>query len=317
MYLHEMSTVTGRIRHYGSFYCLDDRRSYGSLSDDVPKVLVHGNCQAEALRILLASSTISPVRTIRVPPVFELEPDDIPFLRRAASEAQILFSQPVSDDYRQLPLGSAQVAAMMPAGTAVIRWPVVQHCGLHPWQALVRDPADGSRNPPIVPYHDLRTLASAKTGQDRHLAPPSTASILAVGEASLAELRRREQRDCDVTVSDLFERPEVGDLSTINHPGNRILMELARRVQQAIGYVPDVADPGRTLLGAVIAPLETSVADALQLPAPTSDSWWVDGEPTSPAVIRDAQLRWYADNPAVVQAGWDRHRETIDLLALA
>ncbi len=317
MYILGMSTVTGRVRHYESFYFPGDRRSAGSPSDAVPNVLVHGNCQAEALRILLASSTRSPLRTIRIPPVFELGPADIPFLREAAANSQILLSQPVSDDYHDLPLGTRQVAAMMPAGSTVVRWPVVRYSGLHPWQAIVRDPADGARNPPMVPYHDLRTLASAQTGRDRHLVPAPTASILRAGEASRAELRRRERRDCDVGVSDLLERPRLGDLSTINHPGNRILMELARRIQQVIGSAPDVQDPGRTLLGDVVAPVEDPVARALQLPGPRSRSWMVGGTAVAVAAIREAQMRWYAEHPAVVEAGWARHRATIELLGLS
>lgn len=312
-----MSTVTGRTRHYGSFYRLSDDPYQGSPSSPGPNILVYGNCQAEALRILLASSTLSPVRTMRIPPVFELEPSDLPFLRLAAADAQVLVAQPVGDGYRNLPLGTAQVAAMMPSGSAVIRWPVVRHAGLHPWQAIVRDPTDPSRNPPVVPYHDLRTLAGAKVGQDRHLVPPSSAAIMALDEESTAELRRRENRDCDVSVSDLFERPEPGDMKTINHPGNRILLELGRRVQQAMGSSPDVTDPGRTLLGEVVTPLEASVADALGLPSPTREAWQISGRAVPASTIRQAQTRWYADHPAVLEAGWDRYRATIELLGLS
>jgi hypothetical protein len=312
-----MSTVSGRVRHYESFYSSDNGQGVGSRSDGIPNVLVYGNCQAEAVRILLASSSRSPLRTIRIPPVFELTPSDMPFLRRVAGSSQLLLSQPVSDDYHDLPLGTRQVAAMMPPGGAVVRWPVVQYSGLHPWQAIVRDPADGARNPPIVPYHDLRTLASARTGDDRHAVVPSSASILAAGEASRAELQRRELRDCDVAVSDLLQQPVLGDLSTINHPGNRILLELGRRLQQAIGYEADVVDPGRTLLGQVVAPVEDSVAHARQLTVSPVASWWVSGATVSRATIRAAQMRWYADHPAVVQAGWNRHRAAIDLLGLS
>ena len=56
----------GRREHYGEFYGLrplpDDGR---------PLLLVHGNCQAEAMRVLLAG--VGEHRTVRVPPVHELE----------------------------------------------------------------------------------------------------------------------------------------------------------------------------------------------------------------------------------------------------
>jgi hypothetical protein len=49
------------------------------------------------------------------------------------------------------------MAAMMRPHATVVRWPVIRWAGLHPFQAIVRDPRDPSRDPPIVPYHDLRT----------------------------------------------------------------------------------------------------------------------------------------------------------------
>lgn len=310
-----MSTTTGRRRHYGSFYGIAGHTFSPSPSGSGRNVLVYGNCQAEALRVLLAASTKSPVNTIRVPPVFELESSDIPYLRAAASVSQILISQPIREDFRDLPLGTRQVAAMMPPDATVIHYPVIQFAGLLPYQAIVRDPLDPSQDPPVVPYHDLRTLAEALRGV-RPAADPSRAAILAVGAASLAELRRREERDCDVGVSDLFHQPEAGDMATINHPGNRILLALAGRLQSAMGLATDVVEPGRALLGEVVTPIERAVSDAWCLSGPVTDQWIVRGEMVSPQTIYDAQIRWYAENPAVVRAGLDRHGSTMDLLGL-
>ena len=153
----------------------------------------------------------------------------------------------------------------------MIRW-----AGLHPFQAIVRDPRDPSRDPPVVPYHDLRTLASARADADLFDAEARREACRAVGDASSAELRRRENRDCDVGISDVFDQPESGDMFTINHPGNRVLVELARRLQQALGRPADAADPGRDLLGEVSAPMPTAAAAALR-PArrPATASWRV------------------------------------------
>ena len=54
----------------------------------------------------------------------------------------VLLSQPIRSGYRDLPLGTDDVAAMMPAGGRVLRWPVVRYSGLEPFSAIVRDPAD-------------------------------------------------------------------------------------------------------------------------------------------------------------------------------
>ncbi|MET3806541.1 hypothetical protein ABIB25_003557 [Nakamurella sp. UYEF19] len=310
-----MSTITGRRRHYGSFYGIDGDAFASGTVGSTRNVLVYGNCQAEAVRVLLAGSATSPVNTMRVPPVFELEPSDIPHLRSAAARAHILIGQPVRDQYHDLPLGTRQVAAMMPPGGLVIHFPVIRFAGLHPYQAIVRDPRDPSHDPPVVPYHDLRTLAEAVRGP-REVADLSARTVLAVGEASRAELARREDRDCDVTVSDLFRRPEFGDMATINHPGNRILLELARRLQGAMGLPPEVVEPGRPLLGEVVAPVDRAVSDGWQLPGSVADHWIVRGRAVSSRSIHDAQIRWYVQNPDVVRAGMDRHGSTMDLLGL-
>ena len=54
---------------------------------------------------------------------------------------------------------------------------------------------------------------------------------------------------------------------TINHPGNRVLVELSRRLQRALGRPGDAADPGRDLLGAVSAPIDGAAAALFDLPA--------------------------------------------------
>ena len=98
----------GRRLHYGEFYGLRPARK----DDGRPLVVVHGNCQAESLRVLLGGS----MRSVRVPPVHELERDDIPHLRRTLARASVLLSQPIQPDYRELPLGTAQVTAALPPG---------------------------------------------------------------------------------------------------------------------------------------------------------------------------------------------------------
>ena len=91
--------MTGRRQHYAHFYGL-----LPLPRDERPLLVVHGNCQAEALRVLLAGDA-SPVRTVRVPPVHELTSEDLPHLDRLLAEVDVLVSQPVRDGYRDLPVG--------------------------------------------------------------------------------------------------------------------------------------------------------------------------------------------------------------------
>ncbi len=307
------TAVDGRTRHYGTFYGLDDPAPADGAS---PLLLVWGNCQAEAMRVLLSGSATLGATTVRIPPVFELTAADMGPLRRLAERASLLVTQPVKDNYRDLPLGSDQLAAMMPAGSTVIRWPVVRWSGLHPCQVIVRDPRDDTRDPPVVPYHDLRTLASARRGEDLLDADISAAACRTVADASTAELQRREQRQCDVMISDLFAQPRADDMATINHPGNRVLIELARRIQQALGRHPDAADPGRILLGEVVAPVIAPAATAMKVPA-TETAWRVGGNAVSSTIVHRTQWQWYLDNPWVLEAGYARHLDLLDTLGLA
>lgn len=288
-----------RRQHYRDFYD-------GPADDGRPLAVVHGNCQAEALRVLLAGSPTFPWRPVRVPPVHELEADDLVPLRALLCRTTLLLSQPVRDDYRGLPLGTAQVAALLAPGGTTVRWPVVRYAGLHPWQAIVRA-ADGAQ-PPVVPYHDLRTLTGCA---------PVGADLVAAARHSRDALAARERRDTDVAVSDLLEGLGAAVVHTLNHPGNALLIALARRVQAAVGAVEDAADPGRELLGGVRAPLEPEVLDALGLdPSAARPHWVVGGEPLDAEVVRRAQAAWYAERPDVVAAGRTRHAERLPVLGL-
>ena len=297
----------GRRAHYADFY-------QGPPGTD-PVALVHGNCQAESLRILLAGSPTFPYRTVRVPPAHELTVEDLPALDRVLARTALLLSQPVRDDYRDLPIGTGQLGGRPgPASRLVLRWPVVRFTGLHPWSAIVRHPSDRSVVPPVVPYHDLRTLAIAAGGTDRGY--PSPDRLRAVGVDSAAELARRERRFTDVGVSDLLVGLGVAAAHTLNHPGNPVLVELARRVQQAVGAPSDATDPGCPLLGGIRAPLEEPLLTALGLDVAPRPHWLLDGRPVADQRVRHAQLAWYRDHPAWVDSGLHRHADRMRLLGL-
>lgn len=303
-----MPAVDGRTRHYGTFYGLPNPVDGPVVDEDLPLLLVWGNCQAEAVRVLLENSPSRRFRTARIPPVFELTADDLDPLRALASGADILLAQPVHDNYRDLPLGTGQVQAMMRPGARVVRWPVVRYAGFHPCQAIVRDPDGILGDPPVVPYHDLRTLVTASTGRDGFRIELSEEACAAVAQASARELDRREAAQCDVRISDLFDQPQAGDMFTVNHPGNRVLVNLAQRLQLALGDVSEARDPGRHLLGEVVAPAHPCALEALGLPVVDEADWIVRGEPIPVATIAQRQLEWYREHPRMVEAGLDRHR---------
>ncbi len=301
------SPADARRRHYAGFY-----GDAPSPDDDRPVLVVHGNCQAEALRVVLEASTDA-LCTVRVPPVHELEPDDLPWLHRLLARTSVLVAQPVRDDFHDLPLGTAQVAAAAP-GARLVRIPVVRHTGLHPWTVLVRTPWMG--DPPLVPYHDLRTILEADRGvrPAGHRRPDG---FRAVAAASLAELRRREDLHGTLRASDLVEAAGPDAALTANHPGNAVLVPLAGRILAAAGVADPARDPGRTLLSSVRAPVQEDVLDALGFDRRTARATWeVGGRDVSEDEVAAAQLGWYADRRPVVDAALRRFAPAIEALGL-
>ncbi|MEN3301517.1 WcbI family polysaccharide biosynthesis putative acetyltransferase [Pseudonocardia sp.] len=295
----------GRRAHYADFYD----------PVDGPVALVHGDCQAESLRVVLAGSPTFPHRTVRMPPVHELTAADLPALHALLVRARLLLSQPVRDDHRDLPLGTRQLAALLPADAQVLRWPVIHYAGLHPWSAIVRHPAGRSLVPPVVPYHDLRTLAMA-AGRPAPKEPAEGAALREATALSVSQLAHRERCEADVGVSDLLVGLGAAAAHTLDHPGNPILVALARRLQEAAGYPADAPDPGRPLLGGIRSPLTAPVLAALDLDAPERPYWTVDGRTLDEEAVREAQLRWYREHPAWIAAGLARHADALRVLGL-
>ncbi|PVZ96349.1 peptide ABC transporter ATPase [Amnibacterium flavum] len=280
---------------------------------DAPVLLVHGNCQAESVRILLDAGD---VEAVRMPPVHELTSDDIPHLAHWVARADYLVSQPVADDYHGLPVGTRQLVAGLRAGARVARFPVIRFAGLYPTQAIIRPPADPGTAPPVVPYHDLITLARAAGLDVARDHTPTPAMVRTIAEESIAQLTRREEAHSTVLVSDLFTSPRFALMRTINHPGNALLAPIAERVRDSLGIPAAAVDPGRQLLSGVQAPRIPAVIEAFGLDEPAEPDWIVDGTHVPPEVVEAAQLDWYRSRPDVVEAGLTRHAGALRALGL-
>ena len=295
----------GRARHYGHFYALEPLPD-----DDRPLLVVHGNCQAESLRQLLQEAPGAPWSSVRIPPVHELVADEVPLLHRLLVQADVVLTQPIADDYHGLPVGAGQVQQTASRARTVV-WPVIRYSGLHPWQIVHNHPDEG--DPPLVPYHDARTVLRAAGGAPLR---SSAAVAHAVSTWSMEELRGREQAAGAVPVSDLVLEAGAGAMRTINHPANPVLVALARRVQELLGLPATALDPGRRLLDAVHAPLEAGVLRALGLDESAArEDWLVGGEPVPDAEVAATQLAWLRDRPHVVADIVRRHRRQLDLVA--
>lgn len=299
-----------RRQHYGDFY----RIRTTPRDADRPFVTVLGNCQAESLRILLDSS--GRVDSFRIPAVHEFTAEDAELLRGILARTDVLVSQPIRDDYRGLTLGTAQLAELLPPGARTVTFPVLRWDGLMPYHAIVRDPADPSLTPPVVPYHDLRILVAASRGLDRPVeTQPSTAALRAAAGLSVGQLRTREQHHGTVAVSDVLETAPVWH--TINHPSNATLAALAQRVLDAVVAGGTVIAPAdREMLGGLSAPVDPGAAAALGVDVAGREQWRAGGVPVDPELLVREQLEFYRRHPGVVEAGMARHAERIELLGL-
>lgn len=299
-----------RAWHYGEFYGLKP------VPDDTPLLVVHGNCQAESLRILLQQAPGSPSASVRIPPVHEVHPDEVPLLHRLLRRAGAVVVQPIADGYHGLPLGTGEVRQAASAAEVVV-FPVFRYAGLLPCQVVHTDATHG--DPPVVPYHDLRTLLRA-AGRERDAARVSDGlgeHAHAVSQWSLEELARREAAAGAVPVSDLVLGAGTRSTNTINHPGNPILIGLARRVEAALGWPVSAQDPGRELLDSIHAPLDARVLEALDLDsAEATDQWRVGEHRLDPEDVAQQQIDWYHERPAVLDDLLNRCDAQLRLLGI-
>lgn len=288
----DTAAVIARRRHYAEFY--------GDTPAPEGYGVVVGNCQAESIRLVVSNDGHPGVR---VPAVHEMDAADTERLHRLLAGAAFLIVQPIRDDYRGLPLGTSQLRAALPAGARTVVVPSLRFGGLHPFQAAIRVPGV-EEDPPLVAYHDVRTLAEAAGLPVASELP--TAAVRAVAEDSVAELRRREELGVDVVASDLYDTV-VADLArTVNHPGNAVFLPLGERIVAALGAPGSAVDPGRPILAGVRAPLERAVVEAWDLDAEPRRDWIVSEERLDADVVVDAHRRWYAEHPAFVAAAVQR-----------
>ncbi|MDN7119819.1 peptide ABC transporter ATPase [Nocardioides sp. ChNu-153] len=319
-------------QHFGAFHGLRDADPADASSGaappaaDAPLVVVVGNCQAESLRLLLASDD---VRTVRLPAIHELGADDVPLLRTLLARTDLFVSQPVGAGYRGLPLGTEELAAHLPPSARTVLVPPIRYHGLHPWHVVAHPPGLAEPDPPRAAYHDLRTLAAAlgagsgagsgagaSAGPASYDVVPDPAALRELAAASVTELERRQRLHGTVAVADLFARPSRDAMRTVNHPGNVVLAPVAARVREAAGLASRPPGVTRPLLAGVHAPLEAPVLAALDLPGEPEPDWRIAGQAVPAAEVAAAHRAFYAARPDVVEVLVRRYAPTMRLLGL-
>ena len=292
-----------------------------------PLCLLYGNCQAEALRVLLERSPTfrSAFRTQALPSVHEAAQRDVKTIRRLISRASLVIGHRVRDGYHGLALGLDETLRAARDDVRVMTIPVLWYDGVYPFQIHVRDQQGNTVNAPYSVYHDLRFLYCAAAGWslERSLAwlgdlEPSAGGIQALAARARTALLKHEQ-DVDVRVAERLLRPALHGRSfvTVNHPTNVALAEVSAQIHAQLGLPYEPIQAGEDLLGVIRTPLEPSVIAALKLRAKPREDWTLNGCQTTVAHVLTAHLSWYARNPGLAQHALTDHEERIQTLGLA
>lgn len=291
---------------------------------DKPLCLIYGNCQAEALRILLAESQPlgSTFRTLRIPAVHEITDSELAMLQKdVLPQASLLISQRVRSGYRDRALGSEEIAEWTPDDCTVVRIPDLIYRGLFPFQVKIDLPDSLA---PLTTFHDARFMFCASMGWDATTAsdwladyiPPAEALRRIAAESATAFRNREALLDVQVAARVTRASALTRTFHLVHHPTNQTLLEVVRGIHDVLElpFVPRTVD--QELLGTFQTPLEPGVIAALGLDLTPVRTWTIDGKPYSIEALMAIHLAWYRDNPAVLESGLLVHAERMAVLGL-
>ncbi len=285
------------------------------------RAVVVGNCQAQALEMILATNQdfTNRFEFVSFPAVHEIPDAMVPALHEAVADATLVILQRIGDDYRDgVGLGT-ETLARIADGATVVRWPSVYWAGYFPDLFYLRD-ATGQ---PVIDgpfdYHDRSILRAYHAGidvagtcrllEDAEL--PSGAQAWAT--QATAELDVRGQ-DCDIVLTPFIAAHFREELLffTMNHPANRLLGVLAQEITDLIGIrdqVYDVQIPGE-LLGSTFYPLHANHVRALGLEfgrscVAGSTPYRIRGTTYSNVQAVAGFFAYYASHPELVELNLD------------
>ncbi|MBT2518466.1 hypothetical protein J7E29_13560 [Streptomyces sp. ISL-90] len=297
--------------------------SDGASGEDL--AVVFGNCQAAPIAALLQGDQAfsRKFRLVRIPAVQEITTQQADLLRRVLPHIQLLVTQEIRDNYRDLPVGTNQLLELLPKSSQVVRYPVLYYEGLHPYQVYIRHTGPTSELAPLTDYTDLRFLAIAARGlsdeQGRKFlkayTPPRDA-LIEIHESSLRNLRDREAR-LDVAASDFIADSSNIDFYTVNHPSNAVLSRVAGDVSTRVGISSRMGEASHgEFLDHTRAPIDATTLEALHRDAAPDPTWTIGSSRVSNDVVMQAHLAWLRARPTLVKAGLHQHAQRLDDLGL-
>jgi hypothetical protein len=283
--------------------------------------IVYGNCQAEALRLMLDAAPSFPYRTIPLPAVHEITATQADQIRQILPHVAVFVCHPVKPGFRDMGLGAEEMASLVRG--RVVRTVALYYQGLFPFQANVRL---AGYAPPLTEYDDLRFLHCAANGWDLDRAAefidswaPDPELLRELAADSRAELQRREHDEhLDVVASDVIVDPAVHarGFHTINHPSNALLQHVVAGIHRHLGLQAPAPYTGPEMLGQVRTPIERAIVDALGLEIPAVTDWAIRGERVTQRDLLARHISGYRATPGAIAAGLEQHGDRMRRLGL-
>ena len=204
------------------------------------RVIIHGNCQSQALETL-TQHCFPEATVIKTKPLYLMDKSDVDLFHQQLKIADIIFSHPVQDDYNNLPVGTSQIfeAARTSATKLVI--PNLYFLGYYP--SFCYFPLNQMMFPHVYPKLPTYTCIILLSCYCLHFSVDKTFELLIndkngllqeyfkrICSESLDEFISREKK-CDIKVSKfLLDEYKFHRLFfTFNHPS---LLFLKYELQQ-------------------------------------------------------------------------------------
>lgn len=233
-------------------------------------IYIHGNCQAPALSALI-SETMGENVLVTSNQVYSIDTEtEKDNFTKTIKNADIIFTQPVSENYRDVEwLSSSWIRENCRQDATIITFPVIYHRGQLP-QCFPLSRFHGGK----LAYHDVHAIDYFLRGRTTvdFIADTSRSDFLSkefveaeTWRSTLELMRRESQALVDIQASDIIALALGSDqpLLTVNHPARSILAAVANRLLSKVGFSEQVSPTGQPVLDEIIMPPYLSTALAL------------------------------------------------------